>query len=73
MAKMAKTQLAEVLSYLQKHKGITPYQAFEKFGITRLADIIFKLRKAGYEIKSESISRKNRYGNTVTFCRYELE
>ena len=67
-----KTQTTEVLKYMQTHKGITSIQAIEKFGATRLSDIIFRLRKEGYEIETESITKKNRYGHTTTFARYTL-
>lgn len=67
-----KTQMTEVLKYMQTHKGITSIQAIEKFGATRLSDIIFRLRKEGYEIETESITKKNRYGHTTTFARYTL-
>lgn len=67
-----KTQKSEVLRYMQSHKGITSLQAIEKFGATRLSDIILKLRQEGYDIKTESITKKNRYGHTTTFARYTL-
>ena len=67
-----KTQKSEVLRYMQTHKGITSLQAIEKFGATRLSDIIFRLRKEGYEIGTESITKKNRYGHVTTFSRYYL-
>ena len=67
-----KTQMTEVLKYMQTHKGITSIQAIEKFGATRLSDIIFRLRTEGYEIETDSITKKNRYGHTTTFARYTL-
>ena len=68
-----KTQLSEVLRYLQTHKrGITQVQAFELFGATRLSDIIFRLRKLGWDIVTESVTAKNRYGHTTTYARYRL-
>lgn len=68
-----KSQKSEVLKYMQTHKGITSIQAIEKFGATRLSDIIFRLRKEGYEIKAESVTTRNRYGHVTTYCRYSLE
>ena len=70
--KKTKTQKSEVLKYMQTHTGITSIQAIEKFGATRLSDIIFRLRKEGYEIKTEQITRKNRYGHATTFAKYSL-
>lgn len=67
------TQLNEVLKYMKSHKrGITSWVAFERFGITRLADIIYKLKKLDYEIASEQITKKNRYGHVCNFSRYYL-
>ena len=66
------SQKKEVLKYMITHKGITSFQAFERFGITRLADIIYKLRQDGYEIVTEMLTKKNRYGHAVTFARYSL-
>ena len=73
MKKEKKTQMTEVLKYMEKHKrGITSVQAFELFGVTRLSDIIFRLRKLGWDIITESITVKNRYGNVTTYARYKL-
>lgn len=70
--KKEKTQKSEVLKYMQTHAGITSIQAIEKFGATRLSDIIFRLRKEGYEIETEQITKKNRYGHATTFVKYSL-
>lgn len=70
--KKTKSQRSEVLRYMQTHKGITSIQAIEKFGATRLSDIIFRLRKDGYDIQTESITTKNRYGHSVTYAKYSL-
>ena len=67
------TQMNEVLKYMKSHKrGITSMIAFERFGITRLADIIYKLRKLGWSIVSEQITTKNRYGHVCNYSRYYL-
>ena len=72
MAKQ-KTQKSEILKYLMTHKrGITSLQAINLFGATRLSDIIFRLRKEGYNIITEMVTQKNRYGHVTTFARYRL-
>ena len=63
---------SRVLKYLESHEGITSMEAFEKFGATRLSAIIFNLKKYGYNIKSEKVTSKNRYGEKVTFSKYTL-
>lgn len=66
------SQIKDVLEYLQRNKSITSMEAWEKFHATRLADVIFKLRKRGYNIVTQSCNGKNNYG-TYTYARYILE
>lgn len=72
MKKHEKSQKSEVLKYMQTHKGITSLQAIEKFGATRLSDIIFRLRKEDYEIGTRTVTKKNRYGHTTNYAEYYL-
>lgn len=60
-----------VLEYLKTHTGITSLDAFELFGITRLAAVIFDLRKTNY-IVSVDKTCINRYGVKCTFTEYRL-
>ena len=72
-SKNGKSQKSDVLKYLLTHKrGITSLQALDLFGVTRLADIIFRLRKEGYAIETDDVTTKNRYGHVVTYARYRL-
>lgn len=69
-----KTQTSDILKYLQTHKrGITSLEAINRFGATRLSDIIFRLRKKGYNIVTENNLVKNRYGRQVLVSTYKLE
>lgn len=70
--KVERTQMSEILRFMLTHKGITRLQAAEKFGCMNLPDVIYKLRKMGYEIVNEYITKKNRYGHTTTFVKYCL-
>lgn len=68
------TQCQMILDFLNSHtNGITPQDAVNRFGCFRLSARIFDLREMGYEIESKSETRKNRYGNTVTYARYKLK
>lgn len=68
------TQKRMVLSDLKRSKrGITSLKAFEKYGITRLSAVIFELRDEGYDIKTDMIAVKNRYGETCHVANYTLE
>lgn len=66
------TQCEKVLRYLEEYGSISSLEAIEQFGIMRLASRISDLKKAGYPIRREMISRKNRYGDTVSFARYSI-
>lgn len=68
-----KTQEELVLEYLQEYKEITSWEAFMRFGITRISAKIFNLRKMGYDISTNYLTKKNRYGVTVTYGVYRLE
>lgn len=70
MAKI--NQRKVVLNHLQVHKTITSMEAFSLYGATRLSAIIFDLRKSGYNIITNMLVMKNRYGNTVSYAEYEL-
>ena len=64
------TQKKIVLSHLLEFGCITPNEAIYKYKITRLADVIYKLKKDGYRIKSEDVWTINT--ETGNPCRYAL-
>ena len=51
---------------------MTSMEAFEEFGITRLAARIDELRKAGYDIRTEMLHATNRLGGRCNFAKYHL-
>lgn len=67
---MEKTKTSEVLRHLQEHGSITSLEAIELFGATRLSAIIFNLRRAGYDISTETVGAKDRYGHAVNYAKY---
>lgn len=67
------TQAEKVLQYMKDYGSITPIEAADEFGCMRLAARIADLKEDGVKIKREMVSRKNRYGETVSFARYRLE
>ena len=67
------TQEKAVTQHLREFGSITSWEAFELFGITRLSARIYELRKAGWNIASENLTVKNRYGNSTTVAKYVLE
>ncbi len=62
------TQREHILYWLRQGRDITPKDAYEVYGIMRLAPIIFDLKKEGYNIKTTMI--KNENGNE--FAQYRL-
>lgn len=53
------SQRSEILKYLMKGKSITSWEAFEKFGATRLSAIIYDLRKDAHRIGGVSCREQN--------------
>lgn len=69
----AMSQNDKILKYMETHKrGITPLTAMEKFGCMRLSGRIHDLRERGYEISSELVEVRNRYGEKCRVARYTL-
>ena len=64
---MKKSQKEMVLEYLKTHRGITPLEALDMFGCFRLAAVICELRKDGYDIETEMVTR-----NEKTYANYIL-
>ena len=64
------TQKKRVLAHLRKYGRITSNEAFTWYGITRLAAVIFMLRKDGYEIETIDTESVNRYGEKCRYATY---
>ena len=63
------TQQQTVLAHLIAYQGITSQIAFHKYNITRLADVVFKLRKRGNSIKTIDMNN----GKGTLYAKYVLE
>jgi hypothetical protein len=66
------TQTQKILEYLDEYKKITPLEAMRDLGIYRLASRIFDLKQQGYNIETEMVDVKNRYGSTTKVACYRL-
>lgn len=66
------TQNVRILEYIEETGGITQLEAIRELGVMRLASRISDLRREGYNIKSEFVPVKNRYGETCRIKRYML-
>jgi hypothetical protein len=67
------TQADQVLKHMESGKTISPMDAMKEYGIMRLASRILDLRKLGYNIRAETASGLNRFGNVVRWREYWLE
>ena len=56
---MALSQKDKVLRYLQQGKSITPIDALKLYGCFRLADVVFRLKKDGYDIQTNMVKNDN--------------
>ena len=69
---MKTTQCDKVMRHLEDHGSITSIEAFNEYGILRLASRINDLRAQGIAIVSETATGKNRYGETTRYSVYRL-
>lgn len=63
------TQKERILQHLKEEKSITAWEAIKEYGCTRLADVIFCLKR-DYSISSEMVDGTNRFGDKVRFAKY---
>lgn len=66
------TQNERILWYMANYGGITQLEALRDLGVMRLASRISDLRKAGHDIKSETVTVKNRFEEDCHVSRYSL-
>jgi len=64
------TQKEAVSYHLKEFGSITSLEAIQEYGATRLSSIIYDLRKDGWSITSKPVTKKNRFGNSVTIAKY---
>lgn len=69
---MAMKQNDLVLRHLKDFGEITPITALADYGIMRLGARIWELKQKGYDIKSELVECRNRYGDKTRYARYRL-
>jgi hypothetical protein len=66
------TQKQRIIRHLKDKGSITALQAMKEYGIMRLTSRICELKDEGYNIKSEFVSSKNRYNESVSYSKYTL-
>ena len=65
-----KSQSDAILWHLKTYGSITSYEAIKEYGATRLADLIYKHKKNGYDIDSIPLTKKTRFGRNTTIAQY---
>lgn len=64
------TQCERILDYIDRHGSITRAEAMSECGIANFTARISELRQQGVKLDVETVTQKNRYGETVRFARY---
>lgn len=69
------THIESILLHLKNFRSITQAVAYSKYGCTRLASVINRLRRRGYKIKTElaKSSKKNPITGFGQYAIYTLE
>lgn len=65
-------QQQAIIDYIRKHKTITPMQAFNDLGITKLSTRISELRTKGVKVLDVWVADVNRYGEKIRYKKYFL-
>lgn len=66
------TQCEKILRHMEDCGSITSLEAMREYGIMRLASRITDLKRMGVPIRKETVTGKNRYGETTSYARYSL-
>ena len=61
-----------VLDYLHEFGSITQLDAIRDLGYTRLACAIAEMKRDGHKVRKQYETRKNRFGQPVTYARHFL-
>ena len=69
---MKTTQCDRILRHIKDFGSITSLEAITEYGILRLASRINDIKRKGYPIVSETMTGKNRYGETTHYSVHRL-
>jgi hypothetical protein len=70
---MRETNKTRVIKYIKTYGSITPIQAINDLGNTRLSATIFELKELGWNFETELIKVQNRFGRTTNVAKYSLK
>ena len=66
------TQNQRIIDYIKEFGSITQFEALRDLGVMRLASRISDLKRLGYQVESEMVVVKNRYGEECRVKSYRL-
>lgn len=66
------TQREMIRKHLVEHHSITPIEALNLYGVYRLSDVIFKLRKQD-RIATFNMEGADRWGHPTRYAKYVWE
>ena len=72
-AKHRPTQKDRILDYIKRFGSITPMDAFNDLGITKLATRVSEMRDDGIQFTIIIERGKNRFGQPTHYARYSLK
>lgn len=67
------SQKEKILTHLKRKGFITDVEAYNLYATRRLGARVWDLRAEGYNIRTERVTKKNRFGQYTTFAKYVLE
>ena len=69
---MKNTQKERLIKYLAENESINLLKAWTELGIYRLSDTIFRLRNEGFNIITDKLTVKNKFGEDCIVANYKL-
>lgn len=66
------TQGARFLAALLAGREINPLLAWRDFGIYRVSDVVFRLRKLGWPVETDDLTVQNRFNEGCVVALYSL-
>jgi hypothetical protein len=67
-----RSQKDVVYKHLTRRRSLTSLEAWNLYGIVRLAAVIYDLRRAGYEVLRDKCVQKDALGREHFIARYRL-
>lgn len=68
----AGTQFADILAVLESGESLTSNDALQRFGCSRLAAVVHRLRRMGWAIQSRRVTVQCRGGRVARVARYRM-